>query len=316
MQELSLKTTLPALASGWQAFFHAPCDARICAAIRIGYALLMLTNLAVLYPDLDVWFTDAGVLPLASARQVANPHVPSLLWHLPGTPAVVRVCFFALATHTTLLLVGLLSRINALCVFVWLLSFQTRNPSIHDSQDTALRLVGFFLMFMPIGQCWSLDAWMACWWRKGSVTQTATDPYAAPGWGLRLLQIQMAIIFISTALVKLQGELWVHGTALYYVSRLSDMFGRLPVPAWLFETPWTVALMTWSVIAVELVVPIFIWFRETRRLCLVGLLLFHLANEWTMNLFFFHWIMLVGWISFLTPDDFRWLQFGYKQHQP
>ena len=76
----------------------------------------------------------------------------------------------------------------------------------------------------------------------------------------------------------------------------------------------TPAFATWSVIAVELAVPIFIWFRETRRLCLAGLLLFHLANEWTMNLFFFHWIMLVGWISFLTPDDFRWLRFGHQEH--
>ena len=30
----SLRATCQALASGWNAFFHAPCDARVCAAIR------------------------------------------------------------------------------------------------------------------------------------------------------------------------------------------------------------------------------------------------------------------------------------------
>jgi hypothetical protein len=126
----------------------------------------------------------------------------------------------------------------------------------------------------------------------------------APGWGLRLMQIQMAVILLSTGLVKLQGETWINGTALYYVSRLDDFFGRFPVPAWLFDTPWIVVLLTWSVILVEVGVPIFIWFRETRRVCLAAIVLFHLASDWSMHLFLFHWLMLAGWIAFLTAEDF------------
>jgi hypothetical protein len=42
--------------------------------------------------------------------------------------------------------------------------------------------------------------------------------------------------------------------------------------------------------------------------CLAVLLVFHLANEWTMNLFLFHWLMICGWIAFLTPADFAWLR--------
>ena len=60
----SLKTTLGALARGWHRFFHEPCDARIPAAIRIVYAAIVLIHLAVLYPNLDLWFTANGVLPV------------------------------------------------------------------------------------------------------------------------------------------------------------------------------------------------------------------------------------------------------------
>ena len=70
---------------------------------------------------------------------------------------------------------------------------------------------------------------------------------------------------------------------------------------------------TWSVLIVELAVPVLIWFRETRRLCLLLLLVFHLGNEWTMHLFLFHWIMLCGWLSFVTNDDLRW--FGVRDSQ-
>jgi hypothetical protein len=121
------------------------------------------------------------------------------------------------------------------------------------------------------------------------------------------LQIEMTAMFLSAALMKLAGANWLNGTAMYYVSRLDDFFGRFPVPVWLFDSPSAVALMTWSVIAAEFFIPILIWFGETRRPCLLLLIAFHLANEWTMNLFLFHWLMLCGWMSFVTADDIAWI---------
>ena len=82
-----------------------------------------------------------------------------------------------------------------------------------------------------------------------------------------------------------------------------DLFGRFPVPHYLFDTPWTVRAMTWSVLYVELVIPFLIWIPKARRFSLLVLLAFHLSNEWAMHLFLFHWIMLCGWMSFLTTQD-------------
>lgn len=313
MNAWSLKTTTRSLASSWREFFHAPCDARTCAVVRIVYALLVLVYLAVLYPDLDRWFTAGGVLHAAASREMVSPHAWSLLWLLPDNSATVHRCFWLAVAHALLLLVGLLPRLNALGLFVWFVSFQMRNPAILDGEDNAFRLLAFFLIWMPIGQCWSVNALLS---HSGRSKAAGEDAYAAPGFGLRLLQVQMALIFLSTGLVKLSGETWIDGTALYYVSRLDDMFGRLPVPAWMFDTPWVVALLTWSVVVVELAVPLLIWFRETRLPCLALVLLFHLANEWTMHLFLFHWIMLCGWLAFLAPDDFRWLRFSARLPTP
>jgi hypothetical protein len=303
----SLKNAIRGLAQGWHEFFHAPCDARVCAAVRIAFASLVLIHLAVLYPDLDLWFTDAGLLPLENARQFGSAFSWSVFWLLPSTSTVMQTCFWIMVAHTVMLIIGLLARVNAAALFVWLVSLQARNTVINDGEDTVMRMICFFLIWMPIGQCWSLNAVIRRFW-----TTTATN--VAPGWGLRLLQIQMAVILLSTGLVKLQGETWLNGTALYYVSRLDDFFGRFPVPAWLFDTPWIVAWLTWSVIFVEVAAPIFIWFRETRRVCLVAIILFHLASDWSMHLFLFHWLMLAGWISFVSADDFRWL-FGWRNSQ-
>jgi vitamin K-dependent gamma-carboxylase-like protein len=311
----SLRTTFRAFARGWDEFFHQPCDARICAAVRIAYAALVLTHLAVLYPDLELWFTEQGVLPLEHARKAVNPYAWSLLGFLPGTSAVVHICFWITVAHAVAVLVGFLPRLNALFLFLWIMSFQVRNNLLNDGEDSLMRLLGFFLIWLPSGGCWSVNQLIRWWWTRRRPIEriaSASQRCEAPGWGLRLLQIEMAAMFLSTGLIKLSGESWLNGTALYYVSRLDDYFGRAPVPAWLFDSSWIVALMTWGVLAAELAVPLLIWFRETRRPCLIVLLAFHLANELTMNLFLFHWLMLCGWMSFLAPEDFRWLRWRHR----
>jgi hypothetical protein len=350
-QGYSLPAAWRALANGWNEFFHAPQDLHVCAAVRIAYGLVMLVNLAVLYPDLALWYTDAGILPAEASRELGESHKWSLLWQFPSTEPVVRLCFGLWTLHTVFVLVGFLPRLNALAALVWLISFHNRNWQILDGEDWVMRVITFWLIWMPCGRCWSVNAVLVRLWRSwfprsaswfprsaswfprsaweptdstlrvaaepgprsgraGVPTQSVGTRCVGPAWGLRMLQIQMAVIFFTAGLWKLAGEPWIFGTAIYTVSRTDDFFGRFPVPSWLFDQPWTVALMTWAVIAVEIAAPVLIWFRETRRFCLVGILLFHLANEWTMHLFLFHWIMLAGWIAFLTPADFAWLWRG------
>jgi hypothetical protein len=315
----SLNDAARAFARGWNSFFHEACDARIPAAMRIVYAAIVLIHFAVLYPDLDMWFTANGVLTMEAAKKAASPYAWSLLELVPDTSAVVHACFWIAVAHAACLLLGLLPRVNALFLFLWIISFQARNDLINDGEDCLMRLLGFFVIWLPSGRCWSVNAMIRRWWRRGcerssngGVDRTSgrsgpERPTLVPGWPVRLMQIEMAAMFFSSALMKLAGEPWVQGTALYYVSRLDDFFGRFPVPAYLFDTPWAVALMTWTVVAAEFSIPILLWFKETRRSCLIVLLAFHLANEWTMNLFLFHPLMICGWIAFITPEDFSWL---------
>lgn len=117
----------------------------------------------------------------------------------------------------------------------------------------------------------------------------------------------MVVIMASAAGWKLSGEDWRSGEALYYVCRLDDLFGRFPVPDFLFEIPILCRMLTWTAIAIELFTPIFIWFPSTRRWTFLVLLIFHFSTDYMMHLFLFHWVMLLGWMAFLQPEDYRWL---------
>lgn len=283
-------------------FIHAPVDARIVAVIRIGYAGLMLINVLCWWPDLDRWFSDVGPLPLDVSRRLIDSRCLTLFQVLPADPLTVRLVYGIFVAQLLSLLVGFRPRFQAACCYVWLVSFQHRNTLIFEGEDTLFRIMGFLLIFMPLGNAWSVDRWLR------NLDANARRPMIVDGWAVRLLQLEMAMLYFSAAWSKLLGEPWRDGTALYYVSRLDDYWGRFPILAFLVETPWIVRGLTWSTMGLEFAIPVMIWFPPTRRLALVMVLIFHLACDYTMHLFLFHWVMLLGWVSFVQPGDFRWLR--------
>lgn len=295
----SLKPQTDAANSGIAAvreFFHEPVDVRVAAAIRIGYAGLLLINVLCWWPDLDRWFSESGVLSLTSSRQVIATNNLTLFQILPTDSSTLRIAYGLFLCHIVGLLLGWLSRVNAICCYVWLVSFQHRNSLLFEGEDTLFRIIGFLLIFMPMNRAWSIDQL-----RRPAVPST---PIVADGWSVRLLQLEMTMVYFSAGWCKLLGAPWRDGTALYYVTRLDDYWGRFPVPSVIADTPWIVRALTWTTIGIELAVPVLVWFAPTRRLALLLVLIFHLACDYAMHLFLFHWIMLVGWLSFVKPEDF------------
>ena len=278
-------------------FVHAPVDVRIVAVLRMGYAGLLLINVLCWWPDLDRWFSEEGVLTLAASRRTIDARCLTLFQLLPTDRATLRLVYALFLVQIVGLLVGCRPRLQAVCCFVWLVSFQHRNSLVFEGEDTLFRIFGFLLIFMPLGNVWSLDARLRA--RSGAPGL----PMTVDGWSVRLMQFEMTMLYFSAAWSKLLGAPWRDGTALYYVTRLDEYWGRLPIPAFVFQTPWIVRSLTWSTMALEFTVPVLIWFAPTRRLALGMVLAFHLACDYAMHLFLFHWIMLAGWLAFLQPDD-------------
>ena len=286
----------PTFASRWNDFFFAARDPRLCSVMRIGFAVLVLINVLALAPDLSLWFSDDGLLPLANARLIINEDAPTLLAHLP-----LGLCYGLLLAASLLLLVGWQSRLQALVILVMLTSFNDRNYAIVDGEDTLFRLFAFYLALCPCGWAFSIDAWLRK--RKGG-----DEPPPPIPWALRLFQIQMSIVYLSSAIEKSSGTDWTSGKALYYVARLDDSFGKLPTPSFVFENLALVKLMSWSVLALEWGLPLLLWVKRSRKAAILVAIAFHLAIDWTMNLFLFHWIMILGLVSFAEYDELPWIR--------
>lgn len=265
--------------------------------LRVGYAALLMIYVSVWMIDCTQWFSDEGVVSAVAARQLAVVPKWSLLDLLPSTPPAITFYLTCLFVHAVLMLLGCWSRFQAACIFVWLVTFQHRNQLICDSEDTVFRLFAFFFMFLPLDHAWSIGRWLQGWPRSSATSVDA--------WAVRLVQIQMTLIYASAAWSKLQGSTWLDGTALYLVSRVTDLYGRFWVPSAIFETPWSVQLATWSVPAIEALLPLGLWYQRTRRWAIIAGITFHLAIEYSMNLFLFQWIMMVGLLAFAQPSNWR-----------
>ena len=278
------------VADFWDAFFFAAAAMPMAGIIRISYGVLTLINMLCLKPYLEVWFTEGGPIPLASAKAILDPDALMPLSWFPHTFAAVQVCYWVMIGQIALLTLGVFTRVNALGVFFWLVAFQHRNMILFDGEDVLFRLMAFYLVWLPSGAYFGFDA------RKD---RRPVRERRFPLWRLRLLQIQMSFIYLSTLGEKIRGTDWLDGSALYYVSRLDDLFGRFPLPESVFNCLTCLQAATWGTLIVEFIIPVFLWNRRLRGPVLLLALGFHLGIDYSMNLNLFHWIMLTGLLSFV-----------------
>jgi hypothetical protein len=294
----SLRTAVAA----FHAWLTAPTDRHVAALFRMLVGGLVVVNLVATAPSAELYWSEHGLLPRATSRLFVDGWTRSLFDWLEPSDRTLWLCWSALVLQAGLLAAGLFTRFQAACVFVLLVSFQHRNGIICDAEDGLFRLFSLFLVFMPAaGDVWSVDAWIRRRRRR-------PEPPPRPAWALRLVQFQVCLVMFSAGLHKLDGASWRDGTAVHYVLHLDDWAFHWPLPQLLRESLAFSRLASWGTLAIELVAPILIWFKETRRWVLGALLAFHLSLEYSMNLFLFQWIMLAGWLTHATPADRDWLQ--------
>jgi len=290
----------------WNRFFFAPVDPLPIALYRIVFGLLVMTTLVGLWPDLSVWFGADGVLPRDSAWLLNQGDRLDLTRWLPVGVTPLRWFFVALFGAALMLSLGLFTRVSAALVFLGLVSLHHRNPLILHSGDTLMRACAFFLIFSQAGRALSLDRLIRlARGREGLVT-----PFLPP-WGQRLIQIQVSVMYVSTVCWKLRGPMWREGTATWFTSQLVD-FQRFPVP-FLFDHLWTVRLVTWGTLAVELALGTLIWVPRLRYYVLRMGILLHLGLEYSMDIPLFQWITMSTYLCFLAPEDLRAAAVGIRR---
>jgi HTTM domain len=188
---------------------------------------------------------------------------------------------------------GFKTRLAAVVVFACLISFARRNPWVLNSGDLLIFVLGFYLMLAPSGAALSVDRWLRTRSRFWEFPRRSF-------WPLRLVQIQVSLLYFFAVWGKLRGETWNDGTAVSYAFRLEDL-ERFPVPGLVTDSLLLVNLLTYGTLAIELALAILVWNGRLRPWVLLLGVMLHLGIAYAVRVGFFSYAAVVGYIVFLPP---------------
>ena len=290
------------LRRAWNRWWFGPTAPGSLGLFRLVFGLLVLAYGLLLFPDRALWFSDRGILPSAQSdlyNDWLGPAPRLDLLHGSVSDFWLTTFFVVFLLGALGLTLGLWTRLNSLIVFVCLASLHNRNSAIHNSGDMVMMVMAAYLLLSPAGAACSLD-------RLGRIFRgrEGDAPPAIAPWAQRLMQLQVAAIYCTTSLSKLQGTRWRDGTAVYYPLHLPDS-ARFPVP-W-SDQPWMTHILTWGTIAVELSLWTLIWAPRLRLWVLAAGVLLHIGIEYSLNIPLFSFLMIASYLVFVRESD--WVNF-------
>lgn len=289
----AVRRRLTVIGQAWQSFWFQPQPMYTLGVVRMAFGALAILWGLWLLPMRDGLLDANGVTP----TQPSTAHAWGLfaVWNTNGA-MLIGIVVLVLAAFA--LLVGWHSRLAAILVFILIMSFERRIPLAFNSGDALVRIEALFIAISPCGAALSLD--------QRRTTGSFWSAQTRPNWPIRLLQVQLSIIYIAAAQVKLSGEPWLHGTAVSYVLRLEDM-QRVIAPEWFATNALAMNMLTWGTIAVELAVGILVWFPRFRPWVLAAGVLMHLLIDAYVQVGIFSYAMLVMYFAWLSPETAKLL---------
>lgn len=267
------------------------------ALYRIMFGTITLLHLALLAPDLNLWYGPRGVVSAQTVKEWPFDVLVDPLMLLPPTEQSLQVFFVLFVVAAFMLTTGLFTRFSAALVFLGLTSFHHRDWATINSGDIFMRLAALYLGMSNAGRALSLDRLLEVWTEK-KVTSGPPEPVTM--WAHRLLQVQLNVLYCQAFWTKMCGPMWISGDALYYVTRLEDL-RRIEVP--FMNNLIALKIMTWFTLATEFALWTLIWVKECRYYVLAAGLLLHLGIDIFMNIPLFEYLMVTVYILWVDPAD-------------
>lgn len=282
-------------------------DVRGLIALRIGMAVLLLTDLVVRARDLVAHYTDAGVLPrearMAMQWEFSQPWWMSLHM-LSGSAWWQATLFTVAAIAAALMLFGYRTRTAVFVSWLLLLSLHARFPLLTQRGDDLLRCMLFWSLFLPLTKAEVRI-------QKAEVRgQAADDRSPVCSMGTFAFIVQLGLMYLFTAMLK-TGPSWRYDfSATYYALSIDHFTSDLGYV--LLGYPRLLQVLTLAAILLEWIGPLLLLMplRQTfvRIIVPLAFIGFHLGLAAAMDLGTFPWICILCWTVLLPTAFWDWLE--------
>ncbi len=216
--------------------------------------------------------------------------------------SLAPVAHYSLIGLYILLILGLSNRFFMLLTWVIAQGFIQRNYSILFGADLIGNLILFYLSFTLCNEHLSVWSWLqkkasghmsSRLQQRTSLSQFSRDLSSI---AVRLMQVQMCVIYAYTGFEKLKGMSWWDGTALWTVLA-NPQFTNYDL-LWLSHFPIVFAIGTFITIIFEVYFPVMVYLKQTRFLWLGLGVFFHLMIGVLLGLMPFSLVMLSTYVLF------------------
>lgn len=279
----------------WNRFWFAPTPTSTLALLRIAFGFAALAWGVSIAPDSLNFYGSEGVLP--------DPALPAGQFGLFNAfegDWVVVAGVGALIAASVATILGYHARLATIVIFVVMLSLRRRNPVVDNSGDNLLRIIGLFLMLAPSGVSLSIDRW------RRARDRFWQFPERAP-WPVRLIQIQVSVVYLFSVWAKARSDDWLDGTAVFDTLRVGDIT-RFGIPYAWTDSLLIANVLTYATLVIELALAVLIWNRRARPWVIAAGIALHLFIEATVLVGFFGTAIFVSYVSFIPEDTAaRWL---------
>lgn len=298
----ALQAWLRRLVRAWVTFwFEAPHTAAL-DLVRVGLGLTLLVSYGSLLGHIEAFYTEDGWLPLALTPSIEGERTSLSVLFVARTPAAAWGLWAVTLASAAAYTLGWRSNVAKLVLLVGHYSFTRRAPAIAYGVDDLCSNLLFIQCFVPMGHALALDA------RRRAPLMLVPWRQTARSMGLRLTQVQMAIIMAFAGLEKLQGDDWWEGLGVWFA--MTDWeFNFFPLEPFA-ASPHLLNVLGYGSVLFELAYPALIWHRRSRGPILLIAVALHVGVAVVMGLWLFSAAMLVSHMAFAPPSWLRRLGVG------
>lgn len=269
-------------------------DIRSLALLRIGLASVTLVYLIDLLPDIELFLSDDGLLPISLSKALSattNNWDWSFYW-INGSVWFNQLLVTFHIAVAILLLFGFQTRMMTIICLVMTWSLSVRNPFIVDPGQLLLRMMLVWSIFLPLGAVWSVDAKL---------------------WKTPRSRIRWSIVNLATAALMIQV---VVGYFLLAVSiglfrlNLTEILAVSGQPSaavnWSVNHPLASTAISWFLCIISIVGPVTMFIPSFSEFCRG----FWIAIHWFVHLVIwfafdvsgYSWVAIVSTLIFIPSS--------------
>jgi hypothetical protein len=286
-------------AEAWNDFWFAAADPLPLAVIRIATGLILTWSCLVWLADADAFFGPRGWLAPGDVWRLNDQPWQWSWFFAADSPNAVRVLGGIALAAAVLLTVGLATPLAAVVSLLALVSAANRAPLNTFGLDDTLGLLLIGLAVGPSGSRLSLDA------RLADTGQGRGGRSIRANLALRLLQVQICVVYFFSGCGKLFGASWWDGTALWGAAA-NVQYQTIDL-TWMAGQPLLVNAVTLVTLFWEVTYAALIWPRLTRPLVLALAVAVHLGIGLAMGMMEFGLAMFTANLAFVPATTWRQL---------